>query len=187
MSPRQVSAAFDVGPGADAVSRSADRWPEMPIEAAAGKLLELIPLPGEGRAIAIVAHVVVIGPRIRAVPGDERVRRDPDTGPDATRSPGTSAGLAIDPPSRRVWSDGVEVPLTFQEYELLEYLTTHPGKVFSRIQLMNALWGGATMAALRTVDVHVHRLRRKLGRHGGDLVTIRRVGYCYRPAADRSA
>lgn len=184
MSPRQVSTVFDVGPGADdAVFRSADQWPELPFEAATGRLLDLIPLPEEGQAIAIVAHVVATGPRIRAVPGDEHIRRDPDP----TRPPAASAGLTIDSPSRRVWSDGVEVSLTFQEYELLEYLATHPRKVFSRIQLMNALWSGATMATLRTVDVHVHRLRRKLGRHGGDLVTVRRVGYCYRPAVGLSA
>jgi hypothetical protein len=95
-------------------------------------------------------------------------------------------GLRIDRPSRSVWVDGREVGLTFQEFELLAHLTAHPWTVLSRAQLMRALW--PTMdAATRTVDIHVHRLRRKLGRVGPELATVRRVGYVYRPdPANRS-
>ncbi|WP_433468939.1 winged helix-turn-helix domain-containing protein [Spirillospora sp. CA-128828] len=71
--------------------------------------------------------------------------------------------------------------LTFREFELLDYLTARPGKVFSRGHLMNAVWGHpAEEAGVRTVDVHIHRLRRKLGRHQKRLVTVRQVGYVYR-------
>jgi DNA-binding response OmpR family regulator len=76
--------------------------------------------------------------------------------------------------------DGREVSLTFQEFELLAHLTAHPWTAFSRAQLMRALWPTAD-AATRTVDIHVHRLRRKLGRVGSELATVRRVGYVYRP------
>jgi hypothetical protein len=92
----------------------------------------------------------------------------------------TPNGLWVDRPSRHVWVDGREVGLTFQEFELLGHLTTHPWTVFSRTQLMQALWP-AVDPTTRTVDVHVHRLRRKLGRWGHQLVTVRRVGYVYRP------
>lgn len=95
--------------------------------------------------------------------------------------------LRIDRDGRRVWADGHEVALTFQEYELLEFLTASPGKVFTRVHLMNTVWSGPGYTTLRTVDVHIHRLRRKLGRHGACLVTVRRFGYGYRPIAPRPA
>lgn len=94
--------------------------------------------------------------------------------------------LRIDQPSRRVWVEGREIGLTYQEFELLVHFTTHPWQVFSRAELMQALWP-AVDAATRTVDVHVHRLRRKLGSAGSQLSTVRRVGYTYRPhLANRS-
>jgi DNA-binding response OmpR family regulator len=142
----------------------------------AGGLLEVVPIPETGQVMVITAHLL---PAADA--------ETPTTAPWASRSSGRGAterepdGLVIERDARRVWVDGEEVPLTFQEFELLDYLATRPGKVFSRIQLMNAVWEGAAVAVPRTVDVHVHRLRRKLGRHGGRLVTVRRVGYCYRP------
>jgi hypothetical protein len=94
--------------------------------------------------------------------------------------------LYIDRSSRRVWVEGREIGLTYQEFELLAHFTTHPWQVFSRTELMRALWP-AVDATTRTVDVHVHRLRRKLGSAGSQLATVRRVGYTYRPrAAHRS-
>lgn len=91
--------------------------------------------------------------------------------------------LIVQREARRVWSDGAEVALTYMEYELLDHLMTHPGRVLSRNQLMRAVWAQPESVTLggRTVDVHVHRLRRKLGRHGARLVTVKGVGYAYRP------
>jgi DNA-binding winged helix-turn-helix (wHTH) protein len=89
-------------------------------------------------------------------------------------------GLRVDRPSRRVLVDDREVHLTFQEFELLAHLTAHPWTVFTRAELMRALWP-STDPATRTVDIHVHRLRRKLGRLSTQLTTVRRVGYVYRP------
>jgi DNA-binding response OmpR family regulator len=89
-------------------------------------------------------------------------------------------GLRVDRPSRRVLVDDREVHLTFQEFELLAHFTAHPWTVFTRAELMRALWP-TTDSATRTVDIHVHRLRRKLGRLSARLTTVRRVGYVYRP------
>jgi DNA-binding response OmpR family regulator len=79
--------------------------------------------------------------------------------------------------------DGAEVALTFQEFELLAFLIAHPDTVFSRADLAREVWRREFGADSRTVDVHVSRLRRKLGRsYGQCLVTEYRVGYQFRPA-----
>ncbi|MGH9025493.1 MAG: winged helix-turn-helix domain-containing protein [Acidimicrobiia bacterium] len=68
--------------------------------------------------------------------------------------------------------------LTYMEYELLKFLATHPGKVFSREQLLSRVWGYEYYGGARTVDVHVRRLRAKLGEeHAGLIQTVRSVGY----------
>jgi two-component system, OmpR family, alkaline phosphatase synthesis response regulator PhoP len=68
--------------------------------------------------------------------------------------------------------------LTYMEYELLKFLSTHPGKVFSREQLLSRVWGYEYYGGARTVDVHVRRLRAKLGEeHAGLIQTVRSVGY----------
>ena len=79
--------------------------------------------------------------------------------------------------------DGAEVALTFQEFELLAFLTAHPETVFSRADLVPRVWQREFAADSRTVDVHVSRLRHKLGpAYGRCLVTEYRVGYQFRPA-----
>ena len=68
--------------------------------------------------------------------------------------------------------------LTFMEYELLKFFATHPGKVFTREQLLSRVWGYEYYGGARTVDVHVRRLRAKLGEeHAGLIQTVRSVGY----------
>ena len=74
------------------------------------------------------------------------------------------------------------MPLTFQEFELLAFLAAHPATVFSRADLVRAVWQRDFAADSRTVDVHVSRLRHKLGPTGRKcLVTEYRVGYQFRP------
>jgi hypothetical protein len=128
------------------------------------------PVPGEGSDATAPAGV-----RPRPAAPIRPAPREPAPEPGALPD-----GLRIDEPSRRVWVDDREVGLTYQEFELLVHFTTHPWKVFSRAQLMQELWPTVD-ATTRTVDVHVHRLRRKLGRVGDQLATVRRVGYVYRP------
>lgn len=80
--------------------------------------------------------------------------------------------------------DGKEIPLTFQEFELLAFLSAHPSTVFSRADLVERVWQRDFAADSRTVDVHISRLRHKLGAaYGRCLVTEYRVGYQFRPVA----
>ena len=68
--------------------------------------------------------------------------------------------------------------LTFKEFELLKFLAQHPGRVFSRQQLLQEVWGYDYFGGTRTVDVHVRRLRAKLGPENETLIgTVRNVGY----------
>jgi DNA-binding response OmpR family regulator len=70
--------------------------------------------------------------------------------------------------------------LTFKEFELLKFLAQHPGRVFSRDQLLREVWGYDYFGGTRTVDVHVRRLRAKLGPENENLIgTVRNVGYRY--------
>jgi transcriptional regulator len=140
-----------------------------PLRGEDGTLLAVVPIPGTRTSLAIVGYPVT-------APGAQ------DDAPPV--SPDGRTGLLLDHDQRRVWVDGREIALTFQEYELLAFLTASPGKVFSRVHLMNAVWSGLGHTTRRTVDVHIHRLRRKLGRPGEYLVTVRRFGYGYQPPAD---
>jgi DNA-binding response OmpR family regulator len=73
---------------------------------------------------------------------------------------------------------GKPLSLTFMEYELLKFLATHPGKVFTRETLLSRVWGYEYYGGARTVDVHVRRLRAKLGEEHANLIsTVRSVGY----------
>lgn len=77
---------------------------------------------------------------------------------------------------------GRELDLTYLEYELLAHFVAHPHRVHSRAHLVRTLWGHDHVGDGRTVDVHVARLRRKLGAdHRRRIVTVRRVGYKYVP------
>ena len=95
----------------------------------------------------------------------------------------TGAGaVRIDPARHVAEVDGRELPLTYLEFELLSHLVLHPHQVHSREQLMLRIWGYDHVGDGRTVDVHVARLRRKLGAaHRQRIVTVRRVGYKYVP------
>jgi DNA-binding response OmpR family regulator len=76
--------------------------------------------------------------------------------------------------------DGKPLDLTYMEYELMKFLAAHPGKVFTRETLLNRVWGYDYYGGARTVDVHVRRLRAKLGEeHAGLIQTIRSVGYSF--------
>ena len=77
---------------------------------------------------------------------------------------------------------GRVLDLTYKEFELLKYLAQHPGRVFSRAQLLQEVWGYDYFGGTRTVDVHVRRLRAKLGAEHEQLIgTVRNVGYRFVP------
>jgi DNA-binding response OmpR family regulator len=73
---------------------------------------------------------------------------------------------------------GKPLDLTYMEYELLKFLASHPGKVFTRETLLSRVWGYEYYGGARTVDVHIRRLRAKLGEEHANLIqTVRSVGY----------
>jgi DNA-binding response OmpR family regulator len=73
---------------------------------------------------------------------------------------------------------GIVLDLTFKEFELLKYLAQHPGRVFTRAQLLQEIWGYDYFGGTRTVDVHIRRLRSKLGPEFEAIIgTVRNVGY----------
>ena len=90
--------------------------------------------------------------------------------------PAPTSGVVVDRVARRIFAAGRPLQLTRREFDLLAFLAEHPGSVFSRAELLRLVWGEATVGS-RTVDVHVRRLRAKLGSEAHRLVTIRNVGY----------
>ncbi|MDE0750254.1 MAG: response regulator transcription factor [Acidimicrobiales bacterium] len=86
--------------------------------------------------------------------------------------------LALNVETYQAKIDGQPLDLTYMEYELLKFLASHPGKVFTRETLLSRVWGYDYYGGARTVDVHIRRLRAKLGEeHAGLIHTVRSVGY----------
>ncbi|MCW1249749.1 response regulator transcription factor [Acaricomes phytoseiuli] len=89
-----------------------------------------------------------------------------------------AAGVVIDENSYTARVNGILLNLTYKEFELLKYLAQHPGRVFTRAQLLHEVWGYDYYGGTRTVDVHIRRLRAKLGGDHENLIgTVRNVGY----------
>ncbi|MBS1847906.1 MAG: response regulator transcription factor [Actinobacteria bacterium] len=90
----------------------------------------------------------------------------------------TYGPLMINPVTYQAMVDGAPLDLTYMEYELLKYFAQHPGRVCTREVLLSQVWGYDYYGGARTVDVHVRRLRAKLGEpHAGLIETVRSVGY----------
>jgi DNA-binding response OmpR family regulator len=89
-----------------------------------------------------------------------------------------SGELVIDPTTYSARLKGRPLDLTYKEFELLKFLAQHPGRVFTRDQLLREVWGYDYFGGTRTVDVHVRRLRAKLGSEYESMIgTVRQVGY----------
>ena len=88
-----------------------------------------------------------------------------------------TSGVVIDEASYSAKVQGRPLDLTFKEFELLRFLATHPSRVFTREQLLSEVWGYDYFGGTRTVDVHVRRLRAKLGDLESLIGTVRNVGY----------
>jgi len=90
----------------------------------------------------------------------------------------STSGLVIDDATYTAKLEGRLLDLTFKEFELIKFLAQHPGRVFTRQQLLQEVWGYDYFGGTRTVDVHVRRLRAKLGTEHETLIgTVRNVGY----------
>jgi len=86
--------------------------------------------------------------------------------------------LVLNLETYQAYVSGKPLDLTYMEYELLKFLATHPGKVFTRETLLSRVWGYEYYGGARTVDVHIRRLRAKLGEEHANLIdTVRSVGY----------
>lgn len=85
--------------------------------------------------------------------------------------------LTLNPQTHTVKADGEKVILTLKEFELLHKFMRHPGRVYSREQLLSDIWGADYVGETRTVDVHIGTLRTKLGKCGEYIDTVRGVGY----------
>lgn len=95
-------------------------------------------------------------------------------------------GLVVDDATYSAKLHGRSLDLTFKEFELLKYLAAHPGRVFSRAQLLQEVWGYDYFGGTRTVDVHVRRLRAKLGDAEALIGTVRNVGYRFETEQTRA-
>jgi DNA-binding response OmpR family regulator len=88
-------------------------------------------------------------------------------------------GLVINLERYEVGVNGSAIELTLKEYELLRHLVAHRGRVFTRSDLLDSIWGYDYYGGMRTVDVHIRRLRSKLEEMGKAIVTVRGVGYSF--------
>jgi DNA-binding response OmpR family regulator len=113
--------------------------------------------------------------RVRAV-----LRRGRPALPDAGHSRVVRKGLTVDPDRHEVKVDGVSVALTATEFRLLHFLSTNPGRVFSREQLLHRAIGSDAVVIKRNIDVHIRGIRKKLGDYAEFVETIRGVGYRFR-------
>jgi DNA-binding response OmpR family regulator len=94
--------------------------------------------------------------------------------------------VRVDTGQRTAEVDGRPLDLTYLEFELLAHLVAHPNRVHTRNQLVTTVWGYGHVGDGRTVDVHIARLRRKLGAEFRQAIqTVRRVGYKYAPSPGR--
>ncbi len=99
------------------------------------------------------------------------------------------ANIEMDTSSHKVLRDGAALHLGPTEFRLLRHFLEHPGRVFSREQLLDAVWGHDVYVELRTVDVHIRRLRKAINEEGGpDLIrTVRSAGYSLDSEASSAA
>ncbi len=98
-----------------------------------------------------------------------------------------TSGVVIDEASYSAKVQGKPLDLTYKEFELLRFLATHPSRVFTREQLLSEVWGYDYFGGTRTVDVHVRRLRAKLGDLEQLIGTVRNVGYRFNVYEDDNA
>jgi two-component system phosphate regulon response regulator PhoB len=117
--------------------------------------------PFSPRELALRVRAVLSRRRLES-PAGGQLRRDP---------------LRVDPERHRCWVKDEEVVLTAKEFQLLVSLMRRPGRVYTRDQLLDEVWGSDITVTSRTIDTHLKRLREKLGEAGPLIETVRGVGY----------
>ncbi len=155
--------------------RADERTKELPIIMLTARAMEQDKLAGlEGGADDYLTKPFSpkeLAARIKAV----LRRRAPQRTDDAVEMD----GLRLDPAAKRVSAEGRKIALSPSEFKLLHFLMTHPGRVYTRAQLLDLVWGDHVFIEERTVDVHVRRLRKALAPTGHDRLidTVRGSGY----------
>ncbi|NEE33853.1 winged helix-turn-helix transcriptional regulator, partial [Streptomyces sp. SID7982] len=134
----------------------------------------------------MIGYLVLV-PAGEAPPAAQPAPRPAPVAPvEETDPDGGGHPVRVDPQRRTAFVDGRPLELTYLEFELLAHLVRHPHRVHTRDQLVTTVWGYGHVGDGRTVDVHVARLRRKLGaEYRRSIQTVRRVGYKYTPSAAR--
>jgi hypothetical protein len=128
-------------------------------------------LPAVAGGAPMVGYLVLVPAPAGEVPAPRQPAGEP-----------AEPSITIDGERRAAIVDDHELDLTYLEFELLAHLIAHPHRVHTRDQLVTTVWGYGHVGDGRTVDVHIARLRRKLGAaHRDSIVTVRRVGYKYAP------
>lgn len=95
-----------------------------------------------------------------------------------------TTGLFVNPETHQIFNNGQELFLTLKEFELLEKLIKSPGRVFTRDELLESIWGYDYVGETRTVDVHIRQLRKKVERDDRNpekILTVRGIGYKFKP------
>ena len=110
-------------------------------------------------------NILEVKARIKAIMRRSSRSKEPE---DSGKKKLTCKDLTLDGESRRIFIKDREINLTAKEFDLLELLLTHPGKVYSREKLLNVVWGYEYPGDVRTVDVHVRRLREKIENNPSD-------------------
>ncbi len=143
-----------------------------------GGLAALTPEWGVDDVVLDTAGPAELEARLRLALGRVAAAEEPE------QAPITAGDLTIDEVTYAARLRGRLLDLTYKEFELLKYLAQHPGRVFTRAQLLQEVWGYDYYGGTRTVDVHVRRLRAKLGTEHEVLIgTVRNVGYRFVPGA----
>jgi two-component system alkaline phosphatase synthesis response regulator PhoP len=122
-----------------------------------------------------------VSPRVLVARVKSVLRRSSESTPQLTEYPTNEKviidELEVDRGTYRVKLSGQEVFFPRKEFELLYYLVSHPGRIFSRDAILNHVWGDGAFVVERTVDVHIFKLRDKLGKLGERIETVKGVGY----------
>ena len=121
-------------------------------------------------------------PKVLLAKANALLRRNTAIGADTVNTV-NGEKISIIPALHKVFLDGQEITLTYKEYELLYFLMSNPGQVFTREQLLNRIWGYDFEGTTRTVDTHIKTIRQKLGDEGKHIVTLIRSGYKFEVTA----
>jgi two-component system, OmpR family, response regulator len=149
-------------------------WPDPPVDPTGTRLTFTVQISVTGtvppsEAAKVLRDIQELAGQLRAA-SVTMIPSTVDTG-------SAAGGLWVEPASRTVVQRGQSVQLTRREFDLLLFLCEHPRRVFSRDQLLSHVWGYEWVGGSRTVDVHVRRLRIKLGQEHPVVRTVHGVGY----------